>query len=63
MGKRNIEETKKTAIKLTNQFIDLGINTNFAPVVDVNVNPDNPVIGGIERSFSNNTKKKLQNMH
>ena len=57
MGKRNIEETKKTAIKLTNQFIDLGINTNFAPVVDVNVNPDNPVIGGIERSFSNNPEK------
>ena len=31
---------------------DLGINVNLAPVVDVNLNPDNPVIGGIERSFS-----------
>ena len=57
MGKKNIKETKKTAIKLTNQFIDLGINTNFAPVVDININPDNPVIGSIERSFSNNPKK------
>ena len=25
---------------------------NFAPVVDLNVNPDNPVIGKLERSFS-----------
>ena len=31
---------------------DLGINLNLAPVVDVNLNPENPVIGGIERSFS-----------
>lgn len=30
----------------------LGFNVNFAPVVDLNVNPGNPVIGGIERSFS-----------
>ncbi len=31
---------------------DLGINLNFGPVVDLNVNPDNPVIGGLDRSFS-----------
>lgn len=30
----------------------LGINLNFAPCVDVNINPDCPVIGKIERSFS-----------
>jgi len=29
-----------------------GINLNFAPVVDLNVNPANPVIGKLERSFS-----------
>jgi beta-N-acetylhexosaminidase len=29
-----------------------GINLDFAPVCDVNVNPANPVIGGIGRSFS-----------
>ncbi|MEX2238888.1 MAG: glycoside hydrolase family 3 N-terminal domain-containing protein [Dehalococcoidia bacterium] len=29
-----------------------GINLNLAPVVDLNTNPDNPVIGGLERSFS-----------
>ena len=31
---------------------DHGINLNFAPVVDLDVNPANPVIGGLERSFS-----------
>jgi len=30
----------------------LGINFNLAPVVDLNIFPDNPVIGKIERSFS-----------
>ena len=32
----------------------LGINTNFSPVVDVNSNPNNPVIG--VRSFSDNSE-------
>ncbi len=31
---------------------DVGINVNLAPVVDLDVNPANPVIGGLERSFS-----------
>ncbi len=30
----------------------LGINFNLAPVVDVNVFPENPVIGKLQRSFS-----------
>ena len=29
-----------------------GINLNLAPVVDLNVNPNNPVIGAVGRSFS-----------
>ena len=36
---------------------DLGINLNFAPVADVNVNPNCPVIGKIERSFSADTAR------
>jgi beta-N-acetylhexosaminidase len=32
----------------------LGINVNFAPVVDLGSNPDNPVIAKLERSFSAN---------
>lgn len=29
-----------------------GVNLNFAPVVDLNINPDNPIIGKLKRSFS-----------
>ncbi|XPV76953.1 MAG: glycoside hydrolase family 3 protein [Desulfovibrio sp.] len=36
------------------QLYNFGINVNFAPVVDVNVSPKSPAIGGIERSFSSN---------
>ncbi len=32
----------------------VGINLDFAPVADVNVNPQNPVIGALGRSFSAN---------
>ena len=35
----------------------LGINLNFAPCVDVDINPLCPVIGKIERSFSSNPQK------
>lgn len=34
----------------------MGINLNFAPSVDVNINPNNPIIGKIGRSFSSNPK-------
>ncbi|MDD3519434.1 MAG: glycoside hydrolase family 3 N-terminal domain-containing protein [Chromatiales bacterium] len=30
----------------------LGINLNFAPVVDLNVNPQSPAIGAVQRSYS-----------
>ncbi|MDR3629893.1 MAG: glycoside hydrolase family 3 N-terminal domain-containing protein [Desulfocapsaceae bacterium] len=32
----------------------LGVNFNLAPVVDLNVHQDNPIIGRVERSFSFN---------
>jgi beta-N-acetylhexosaminidase len=35
-----------------NELRTLGIRFNFAPVVDVDSNPDNPNIGKIKRSFS-----------
>jgi beta-N-acetylhexosaminidase len=31
---------------------EVGINLNYAPVVDVNTNPNNPIVAGKERSFS-----------
>lgn len=38
--------------EIARQFRELGMHINFAPVVDVNSNPDNPVIG--YRSFGEN---------
>jgi beta-N-acetylhexosaminidase len=44
--------TYDVARKMAQTLKEAGINHNFAPVVDVNTNPDNPVIGAIGRSFS-----------
>ena len=33
----------------------LGFNMNLGPVVDLNINPRNPVIGRLERSYGNDT--------
>lgn len=57
MGKEDPEKTKENALVIAEELSSLGININFAPVVDVNVNPDNPIIGGLERSFSEDPEK------
>lgn len=44
------QESEQAAALIAEELQVLGINTNFAPVTDVNVNPANPVIG--VRSFS-----------
>lgn len=47
----NTDTTRFYASIMADQLQDLGFNVNFAPVVDLNVNPDNPVIGQLDRSF------------
>jgi len=37
-----------------------GFNINYAPTVDLNVNPNNPVIGKMERSFSADPQKVVK---
>jgi beta-N-acetylhexosaminidase len=37
---------------LAGELADLGFNVNLGPVVDLNVNPANPIIGRIGRSYS-----------
>lgn len=53
----NPDSTRHYARKTAETLSDLGINVNLAPVVDVNVNPENPIIGGLERSFSGDPQK------
>lgn len=43
-----VNQGTSTAIELAK----LGINLNLAPVVDLNTNPGNPIIGRYERSYS-----------
>jgi beta-N-acetylhexosaminidase len=55
LGEKNrVDFTYKEAEKIAKTLASVGINFNFAPVVDVNVNPNNPVIGRLRRSFSAN---------
>ena len=45
-------ETQLTASHIAKALAEAGVNVNFAPVVDLNINPRNPIIGAQERSFS-----------
>lgn len=48
----NPDTTRYYAEEQTSLLAGLNINLNFAPVVDLNTNPENPVIGRLERSYS-----------
>jgi len=62
-NKNNRTLTRQYATTMAKTLAELGINLNFAPVVDVNTNPDNPIIGKIERSFSPNPKIEFIKAH
>ncbi|MGG6309744.1 beta-N-acetylhexosaminidase [Paenibacillus macerans] len=47
--------TEEVAVLAAREMLQLGINFNFAPCVDVNNNPSNPVIG--VRSFGENPQQ------
>ncbi|MFO7847447.1 MAG: glycoside hydrolase family 3 N-terminal domain-containing protein [Balneolaceae bacterium] len=48
----NPDSTRAYATEQADMLNSLGFNVNFAPIVDLNTNPDNPVIGRLERSYS-----------
>lgn len=50
--KDDIEATRKSAEETAKTLAECGFNINFSPVVDLNINPENPVIGSRERSFA-----------
>ena len=52
LGEEGLETTLNASEVLGRNLSELGINLNFAPVVDLNVNPRNPIIGRFQRSFS-----------
>jgi beta-N-acetylhexosaminidase len=53
LGELNdLQTTYKQTALIAKTLEDLGINLNLAPVVDLCVNPDNPIIARHERCFS-----------
>ena len=52
IGAGTIEAAQAWASGLAATLADAGINLNLAPVVDLEVNPDSPAIGALDRSFS-----------
>lgn len=49
---------KKQTLDIAEELKSYGINLNFAPCIDVNTNPNNPIIG--ERAFSDKTEEVIQ---
>ncbi len=54
------DSTRHHSRRIARTLQELGINVNLAPVIDVNLNPENPVIGGIERSFSSDPESVVK---
>ncbi len=53
LGARNDPAyTRQRSAVMGATLASMGINLNLAPVVDLNVNPTNPIIGALDRSFS-----------
>ncbi len=59
----NEDTTRHYARSIAQEFMVVGVNTNFAPVVDVNLNPENPVIANYERSFSSDPDEVVQHVN
>ena len=56
MGRQNPQKTFEIAYDLGTRLGDLGFNVDFAPLLDVDVNPKSPAIGAKDRSFSPDPK-------
>lgn len=52
LGRGSVEGTRAAAGRMAETLRSVGVTLNLAPVVDLAVNPDNPIIAAIDRSFS-----------
>lgn len=48
----DLDTTRRYAAQMAATLREMGVNVDFAPCVDLNVNPACPVIGAVERSYS-----------
>lgn len=59
-ARSGIDSVRSCARLTASTLRSLGINLNFAPCVDVNINPACPIIGKLERSFGSNARRVAQ---
>lgn len=57
-AKKGAETVKQQSQWISEELKYLGLNMNFAPVLDVDTNPGNPVIG--DRSYSSNPEEVIK---
>ena len=55
---KGLEFLQKQTKNIADELCSYGINLNFAPCIDVNTNPNNPIIG--ERAFSNKVEDVIE---
>ncbi len=53
------DQQQAYAIKHANQLADLGIDLNFAPCVDLAINPDSAIIAGKQRAFGSDAEQVI----
>lgn len=59
LAQLGVSATQQQMNELGKALHEMGVNLNFAPVVDLNINPFNPIIGNVERSYGKTTKEVL----
>lgn len=57
-AEKGIEFLKNQTVEMAKELKEFGINMNFAPVLDVNTNENNPIIG--ERAYSSKTEDVIK---
>lgn len=57
VGQMRDDEAKQVISAMACTLKEVGFNLNFAPVLDVNVNPDNPILGKLGRCFSDHASE------
>lgn len=63
VGEKSIKQADFLAKAMATTLKNSGFNLNFSPLLDVNINPDNPIIGKKGRSFSSNPVKVANYSH
>jgi beta-N-acetylhexosaminidase len=63
LGKKgNQEMIFHETLKRARLLKELGINVNLAPVADLNINPENPAISKLQRSFGSDPKQVTEDL-